>query len=136
MPDGRGIEIIVSDETGVSHRPDTRTSRASGKRALLKRVGTVLLDNRMRGKENCQRLLTEHPEEYRVLKRVLNIIFVTVGMALLVSVFVVIVYTAVGEWYVCVCVCVLCVVCCGVCVCVRVWVCGCGCVCVCVCVYV
>lgn len=94
--DGRGIEIIVSDETGISHRPDT-PSRLSGKRALLKRVGTVLLDNRMTGKENFQNLLIEHPEEYRVLKRVLNIIFVTVGMALLVSVFVVIVYTAVGE---------------------------------------
>ena len=97
--DGRGIEIIVSDETGVSHhRPDT-PSQLSGKRALLKRVGTLLLDNRMQGKENCQHLLTEHPEEYRVLKRVLNIIFVAVGMALLVSVFVVIVYTAVGEFF-------------------------------------
>ncbi|KAK7092060.1 hypothetical protein V1264_009666 [Littorina saxatilis] len=97
--DGRGIEIIVSDETGISHRPDKPSRLLSGKRAAaLKRVGTVLLDNRMKGKENCQHLLMEHPEEYRVLKKVLNIIFVTVGMALLVSVFVVIIYTAVGEY--------------------------------------
>nr|KAG5687572.1 hypothetical protein BaRGS_022876 [Batillaria attramentaria] len=96
--DGRGIEIIVSDETGVSHRPADKTRRLSGKRALLKKIGTVLIDNRMTGKENCEQLLTEHPEEYRVLKKVLNYMFVTVGVALLVSVFVVILYTCIGEF--------------------------------------
>ncbi|KAK7465208.1 hypothetical protein BaRGS_00037612, partial [Batillaria attramentaria] len=93
--DGRGIEIIVSDETGVSHRPADKARRLSGKRALLKKIGTVLIDNRMTGKENCEQLLTEHPEEYRVLKKVLNYMFVTVGVALLVSVFVVILYTCI-----------------------------------------
>ncbi|XP_025091459.1 uncharacterized protein LOC112562418 isoform X1 [Pomacea canaliculata] len=92
--DGRAIEIMICDESGVAHRA-THSPPASGKRALLKKIGTVLLDNRMAGKDNSEHLLNEHPEEYRVLKKVLNIMFVTVGVALLFSVFVVIGYTAI-----------------------------------------
>jgi hypothetical protein len=97
--DGRGIEIIVSDEAGVAHRPETPSNRLTARSAVLRKIGTVLLDNRLAGMENADHLLLEHPEEYRVLKKVLNIMFVTVGVALLVSVFVVIVYTSVGESY-------------------------------------
>lgn len=90
--DGRGIEIIVSDEN------DARVSTVhSGNRAMLRRVWMILLDNRVAGRPDSERALRPHPEEYRVLKRVLNIIFVTIGVALLISVFVVIMYTYVGE---------------------------------------
>lgn len=98
--DGRAIEIMVSDETGVTHRP-AESPKVSRKRALLKRIGTALLDNRMKGRQNCEHLLTENPEEYRVLKKVLNIMFVTVGVALLLSVFVVIAYTTIGKFVCC-----------------------------------
>ena len=90
--DGRGIEIIVSDEN------DARVSTVhSGKRAVFRRIWTILLDNRVAGRPDCERALRPHPEEYRVLKRVLNISFITIGVALLVSVVVVIIYTYVGK---------------------------------------
>ncbi|KAH9508240.1 hypothetical protein Btru_050588, partial [Bulinus truncatus] len=86
--DGRGIEIIVSDEN------DARVSTVnSGKRAVLRRIWMILLDNRVAGRPDSERALRPHHEEYRVLKRVLNITFITIGVALLVSVFVVIIYT-------------------------------------------
>ncbi|XP_035827029.1 uncharacterized protein LOC101860832 isoform X1 [Aplysia californica] len=90
--DGRGIEIIVSDEN------DARVSTVrSGKRAVLRRIWTILLDNRVAGRPERERALRPHPEEYRVLKRVLNIVFITIGVALLISVFVVIIYTYVVD---------------------------------------
>ncbi|GFO29547.1 mitochondrial fission factor-like protein b [Plakobranchus ocellatus] len=90
--DGRGIEIIVSDEN------DARVSTVqSGKRAVLRRIWMVLLDNRVAGRPDCERALRPHPEEYRVLKKVLNISFITIGVALLLSVVLVIIYTYVGS---------------------------------------
>ncbi|KAK0041287.1 hypothetical protein Bpfe_029271 [Biomphalaria pfeifferi] len=90
--DGRGIEIIVSDEN------DARVSTVnSGKRAVLRRIWMILLDNRVAGRPDSERALRPHHEEYRVLKRVLNIVFITIGVALLVSVFVVIIYTYVVD---------------------------------------
>lgn len=91
--DGRGIEIIVSDEN------DARVSTVqTGKRAVFRRIWMVLLDNRMAGRPDCEHALRPHPEEYQTLKRILNIVFVTVGVALLISVFVVIIYTYVGKY--------------------------------------
>ncbi|XP_055871847.1 uncharacterized protein LOC106065341 [Biomphalaria glabrata] len=90
--DGRGIEIIVSDEN------DARVSTVnSGKRAVLRRIWMILLDNRVAGRPDSERALRPHHEEYRVLKRVLNIVFITIGVALLISVFVVIIYTYVVD---------------------------------------
>ncbi|CAG5133038.1 unnamed protein product, partial [Candidula unifasciata] len=88
--DGRGIEIIVSDEN------DTRVSTVlSGKRAVLRRIWTILLDNRVEGRPDAEKALHPRPEEHRVLKRVLNIIFITIGVALFISVLVVIIYCVV-----------------------------------------
>ncbi len=93
--DGRCIEIIVSDEH------DTRVSTVRpGKRAWLHRIWTLLLDNRVAGRPDRERALHPHPDDYRVLKRVLNIAFVTIGVALLIAVFVVIIYTYIGGYVV------------------------------------
>uniref|UniRef100_A0A0B6ZR83 Uncharacterized protein n=1 Tax=Arion vulgaris TaxID=1028688 RepID=A0A0B6ZR83_9EUPU len=91
--DGRGIEIIVSDEN------DARVSTVkSGKRVLLRRIWMILLDKRVDGRTESVNTLGPHSvEEHEQLKRVLNIIFIIVGIALLIAVFVVIIYTVVGE---------------------------------------
>ena len=92
MASGRGIEIVVSDEN------DTKVSTVKpAKKSILHRIWTVLLDDRVSGRPDIERGLHQNPEEYRILKKFLNISFITIGMALLIAVFVVIIYTGIGE---------------------------------------
>ncbi|XP_046547345.1 uncharacterized protein LOC124257351 [Haliotis rubra] len=87
--DARAIEIVVSDES------DSQRMHSSTRHPLWKRITSVMRDNRMKGRRDCDVVLRDHPEEYIVLKRVLNIVFVTIGVALLLSVFIVIIYTSI-----------------------------------------
>lgn len=92
--DARGIEIIVTDSDSGFRSRNTETNKT-----MWKKISQILLDNRMKGRAGPGRVLnSEHPEEYRVLKKVLNIIFLTIGITLLISVIIVIIYTTVGKY--------------------------------------
>ncbi|KAK3087069.1 hypothetical protein FSP39_001216 [Pinctada imbricata] len=85
--DSRGIEIILTDPENSSKNI---TSSEYKKKTWIKKLHRLLLDNRMKGKPPL-----EHPgnqEEYRVLKKVLNITFLTVGIVLFVAVVVTVTY--------------------------------------------
>lgn len=91
--DARGIEIIVTDSDSGFRSRNTETNKT-----MWKKISRILLDNRMKGRAGSGRMLnSDNPEEYRVLKKVLNIIFLTIGITLLISVIIVIIYTTVGE---------------------------------------
>ncbi|KAK6167749.1 hypothetical protein SNE40_021710 [Patella caerulea] len=90
--DARAIEIVITDEADNSRRVN-----GAKQASIWKRIGRVLIDNRMKGKPDCERVLRGHPEENIVLKRILNIIFIIIGVCLLVAVFIVIIYTAIGK---------------------------------------
>ncbi|ESP02675.1 hypothetical protein LOTGIDRAFT_171875 [Lottia gigantea] len=88
--DARAIEIVVTDEADRS-----RKVKGANKDSIWKRISRVLIDNRMTGQTDCDRILRPHPEENIVLKRILNVVFIVIGVCLLVAVFIVIIYTAI-----------------------------------------
>lgn len=73
---------------------------------LLKKVVQLLQDNRLKsGDEEAAEKLRElnrsQNESFPVLKTVLNAIFITTGVVLLIAVVVVIMYTSIGRFIVC-----------------------------------
>ena len=91
--DSRGIDIVVTDTEDGSQRHELR------RYTIWKKIYRVLQDNRMKGKPDAERILAVgNPQDYRILKKVLNIIFLTIGIALLVAVIIVIIYTYVGKY--------------------------------------
>ncbi|XP_069106388.1 uncharacterized protein [Argopecten irradians] len=94
--DARGIEIILTDPENSS-RPIA--SEAKNKNTIWKKINRFLQDNRMKGNPDSDRILNaDHPEDYRILKKVLNILFLTIGVVLFLAVIVVVIYAfAVGD---------------------------------------
>ncbi|OWF45192.1 hypothetical protein KP79_PYT23603 [Mizuhopecten yessoensis] len=94
--DARGIEIILTDPENSS-RPIA--SESKNKNTIWKKINRFLQDNRMKGNPDSDRILNaDHPEDYRILKKVLNILFLTIGVVLFLAVIVVVIYAfAVGD---------------------------------------
>ena len=91
--DSRGIDIVITDTEDGSQRHELK------RYTIWKKIYRVLQDNRMKGKSDAEQILAVgNPQDYHILKKVLNIIFITVGIALLVAVIIVIVYTYIGRY--------------------------------------
>ena len=91
--DSRGIDIVITDTEDGSQRHELK------KYSIWKKVSRVLQDNRMKGVPDAERILAVgNPQDYKILKKVLNITFLTIGICLLVAVIIVIVYTYVGKY--------------------------------------
>ncbi|KAK3607342.1 hypothetical protein CHS0354_036949 [Potamilus streckersoni] len=86
-----GIDIVVTDvDSGEKNH-------VTNKYSIWKRIYLVLQDDRMRGRSDIDVILNcENQEKYRILKKVLNILFLTIGVVLLLAVIVVIIYTMVA----------------------------------------
>ncbi|XP_062568933.1 uncharacterized protein LOC134231046 [Saccostrea cucullata] len=85
--DGRDIEICVSDPDNSNmtiHSPKKTKS-------IWKRIYLCLQDNRMKDLDPEE--LLNDPNQYRVLKKVLNIIFITIGVTLFVAVVISVIYS-------------------------------------------
>ena len=91
--DSRGIDIVITDTEDGSQRHELK------RYTIWKKIYRVLQDNRMKGKSDAEQILAVgSPQDYHILKKVLNIVFLTVGIALLVAVIIVIVYTYIGRY--------------------------------------
>ena len=93
------------------------TRRRPPEKTLLKRIMLRLQDNRVdrddgegddgtsrNSPSRCAAPLEEDSANFAMLKTVLNAVFVTTGLVLLISVIVVIIYTSIGRyrWLVCI----------------------------------
>jgi len=102
----------ASSSAGPADEPSSRTAgvkplsprpAAAPRQSLLRRILLRLEDNRVEGHEvemtaaERKRKRAEDEASYALLKTVLNAIFVTTGLALLLSVIVVIIYTTFGT---------------------------------------
>ena len=86
--DAHGIDIVVTD-----------TEEDEKEQSILKRCYKCIQDNRMKGVPDAESILaSSNPQDYKVLKKVLNITFLTVGIALLISVVISIIYSKIGEY--------------------------------------
>lgn len=97
---GCGVGTSNSGDTMESHGIDIVVTDAEEEKkpSILKRFYKCLQDNRMKGNPNAEEILARsNPDDYKVLKKVLNITFITVGIALLVSVIIVIIYSKIGK---------------------------------------
>lgn len=83
---GREIEISLTDPENTN-----MTIHQKKPKSIWKRIYLCLQDNRMKGQEPGE--LLNDPNEYRVLKKVLNIIFITVGVTLFVAVVISVIYS-------------------------------------------
>jgi hypothetical protein len=91
--DTAGIDIVVTDTENKQHR-------VKKKKSIFKRFYLCLQDNRMKGKPNAEQILaSSNPQEYRILKKVLNTTFLSVGIALLIAVVIVIIYSSIGKFF-------------------------------------
>ncbi|XP_053382251.1 uncharacterized protein LOC128549511 isoform X2 [Mercenaria mercenaria] len=89
--DTAGIDIVVTDTENNQHR-------VKKKKSIFKRFYLCLQDNRMKGEPNAEEILaSSNPQEYRILKKVLNTTFLSVGIALLVAVLIVIIYSSIDS---------------------------------------
>lgn len=73
---------------------------------VLKKVVRLLQDNRLNSgdEETAQRLQDlnrSQSESYPILKTILNVIFITTGVVLLIAVVIVIIYTSIGKKLLC-----------------------------------
>ena len=94
--DARGIEIILTDPENSSRPIETEEKE---KNTICRKITRLLQDNRMKGIPDSERILnTGNPEEYALLKKVLNIAFLTIGIVLFLSVVVVVIYAFVGKY--------------------------------------
>lgn len=97
--------LFISDPAADGGSDSRRAPRPGGppKPSLLKTILKRLQDNRLEGgDEEMARKLREinrvaDDASYAVLKKVLNIIFVSTGFSLLFAVIFVIIYTAIGK---------------------------------------
>ena len=93
--DARGIDIVVTDTDGANKQHKVKKK----KNTLCRRFMRLLRDNRMKGEPNAEIILAvSNPQDFRTLKKVLNISFLTIGIALLVSVIIVIIYSNIGRY--------------------------------------
>lgn len=91
--DSAGIDIVVTDTDDTQHHVKKKPS-------ILKRFYKCLQDNRMKGNPNAEEILaSSNPQEYRLLKQVLNVSFLSIGIALLVAVVIVIIYSLIGKLF-------------------------------------
>ncbi|KAL4217577.1 hypothetical protein ACF0H5_022319 [Mactra antiquata] len=89
--DSAGIDIVVTDTDDTDHHVKKNPS-------ILKRFYKCLQDNRMKGNPNAEEILaSSNPQDYRVLKQVLNFSFLSIGIALLVAVVIVIIYSLIDP---------------------------------------
>lgn len=88
--DARGIEIILTDPENSS-RP-IATEESKRKNTWLKKINRVLLDNRVKGRDSEIILHRDNPEDNKVLKKVLNFIFLAIGAMLFLSVLICVIY--------------------------------------------
>ncbi|XP_036357093.1 uncharacterized protein LOC115209507 isoform X3 [Octopus sinensis] len=102
LPSGASLNA-TKGRTSVKRAASRNNSRASiqnkssmEKNMTWKRISKILLDDRMGDIDDREKVLNlDEPGQYRVLKKVLNILFVTIGIALLLAVIVVVIYTAI-----------------------------------------
>lgn len=94
--DARGIDIILTDPDNSSKQIRNMDSfnaeDSKGKTSIWRKINRVLMDDRVKASNGQIVLENRHPEEYRILKKVLNILFLTVGITLFVSVIIVVIY--------------------------------------------
>lgn len=89
--DAAGIDIVVTDTENNEHKVK--------KKSIFKRCLMCLQDNRMKGNPDAEEILANSsPEEYRILKKILNTTFLSIGVALLIAVVIVIIYSAIGRY--------------------------------------
>ncbi|KAJ8322168.1 hypothetical protein KUTeg_000639 [Tegillarca granosa] len=88
--DARGIEIILTDPENSS-RP-IAAEESKSKNTWLKKINRVLLDNRVKGRNSEIILHRDNPEDNKVLKKVLNFIFLAIGAMLFLSVLICVIY--------------------------------------------
>lgn len=89
--DSAGIDIVVTDTENKQHRVK--------KKSIFARFFMCLQDNRMKGNPNAAEILaSSNPQEYRILKKVLNTTFLSIGIALLIAVIIVIIYSSIGKF--------------------------------------
>jgi len=94
--DARGIEIILTDPENSSRHIAAENKEKNN--TVWKKINRFLQDNRMKGNPDSDRILnTDRPEDYRVLKKVLNLSFLTIGILLFLAVIVVVIYAFVGK---------------------------------------
>ncbi|XP_052762858.1 uncharacterized protein LOC128205333 [Mya arenaria] len=85
-----GIDIVVTEADDGSNKDDE---------SCLKRFFKCLQDNRMKGVPNAEEILaSSNPQDFKVLKKVLNISFLTIGIALLIAVLIVILYSTIDSF--------------------------------------
>ncbi|XP_052822175.1 uncharacterized protein LOC106868055 isoform X1 [Octopus bimaculoides] len=105
LPSGASLNA-TKGRTSVKRAASRNNSRASiqnkssmEKNMTWKRISKILLDDRMGDIDDREKVLNlDEPGQYRVLKKVLNILFVTIGIALLLAVIVVVIYTAIDDY--------------------------------------
>jgi len=87
-----GIDIVVTDTEEAGSGTEDES--------CIKKFYKCLQDNRMKGVPNAEEILaSSNPQDYKVLKKVLNISFLTIGIALLIAVVIVILYSTIGKIY-------------------------------------
>jgi hypothetical protein len=89
--DETSVTMEPNDDTDKDRLPKVKTKKSN---PILAKIASVLEDDRG-GKGGS--VFSPGQETHRVLKRVLNIIFVTIGILLFIAVVVVIIYTSIGE---------------------------------------
>ena len=94
-------------EPSTSNESRLKSLALTGPAKVLRKVARVLRDNRTQsgGKINkkmaakVKKMNQEDLASQTILKKILNIIFVTTGMSLFVSVVIVIIYTSIGKFH-------------------------------------
>ncbi|KAH3897015.1 uncharacterized protein LOC127867796 [Dreissena polymorpha] len=92
--DTHGIDIVVTDTEKLSGNANAKKDKPS----CLRRCYMCLQDDRMKGVPNAHEILaSSNPQDYKKLKKVLNISFLTIGIILLIAVVIVIIYSVVES---------------------------------------
>lgn len=99
--DARGIDIILTDPDNsskqIKNMDSFNTDESKKRKTIWRKIHGVLLDDRVKASNGQIILENRHPEEYRILKKVLNILFLTIGITLFVSVIIVVIYAFIGK---------------------------------------
>lgn len=100
--DARGIDIILTDPENsskqIKNMDSFNTNESKKRKTIWRKIHGVLLDDRVKASNGQIILENRHPEEYRILKKVLNILFLTIGVTLFVSVIIVVIYAFIGKY--------------------------------------
>lgn len=97
-----GMPIDLDPITPAQPVPRLGARGLARTQSLFAKITTVLQDNRLKsGSSSTQEQIKEmnknQEESHKVLKKILNIIFITTGVSLFLGVVVVIIYTSIGE---------------------------------------